>query len=132
MHLTSLFTSLLVWAVTKTLAVPAPVLQKRAVTHLSSSDLSGLAPFTQFARAAYCPTSILKTWKCGGMSVSKVSSNIFGTDFLVKEACAANSDFQPTLVGGDGNDIQICELFLRQLIKFTEICSLCRVLSFAE
>ncbi|KAF9481531.1 alpha/beta-hydrolase [Pholiota conissans] len=88
MHLTSLFTSLLVWAATKTLAVPAPVLQKRAVTHLSSSDLSGLAPITQFARAAYCPTSILKTWKCG-------------------EACIANSDFQPTLVGGDGSDIQI-------------------------
>jgi len=26
------------------------------------------------------------------------------------EACKANSDFQPTLVGGDGNAVQICGL----------------------
>ncbi|KJA29031.1 hypothetical protein HYPSUDRAFT_61869 [Hypholoma sublateritium FD-334 SS-4] len=63
-------------------------LQGRSVTALSTSDLSSLAPFTQFARAAYCSTSKLSGWSCGA-------------------ACAANSDFQPTLVGGDGNAIQI-------------------------
>ncbi|KAF8884743.1 alpha/beta-hydrolase [Gymnopilus junonius] len=58
----------------------------RLVT-LSASALTSLAPFTQFARAAYYPTGKLKKWSCG-------------------EACQANSDFQPTLVGGDGNAIQ--------------------------
>ncbi|KAJ3506601.1 hypothetical protein NLJ89_g6780 [Agrocybe chaxingu] len=67
-------------------AVPT-ALQERAVTALSSSDLAGFAPFTQFARAAYCPDA-LKTWTCGA-------------------ACNANSDFQVTLTGGDGNEIQI-------------------------
>ncbi|TFK44798.1 alpha/beta-hydrolase [Crucibulum laeve] len=84
----SLRTSLLLLAViSAALAAPtSPV--KRAVTPLSASDLSGLAPFTQFARAAYCPTSKLQNWSCG-------------------EACTALPGFQPTLVGGDGNGIQI-------------------------
>ncbi|KDR75797.1 hypothetical protein GALMADRAFT_97687 [Galerina marginata CBS 339.88] len=70
-------------------AYASPVdLHGRSVTALSSADLAGLAPFTQFARAAYCPTNALKNWSCG-------------------DACKANSDFQPTLVGGDGNIIQI-------------------------
>ncbi|KAF9451947.1 alpha/beta-hydrolase [Macrolepiota fuliginosa MF-IS2] len=69
-------------------AVPMAKLDKRAVTPLSSTDLSSLAPFTQFARAAYCPTDVLKNWSCG-------------------EACSALSGFQPTLVGGDGNAVQI-------------------------
>jgi len=42
-------------------------LQERSVSTLSSSDLSSLAPFTQFARAAYCNTAQLATWSCGGM-----------------------------------------------------------------
>ncbi|CAA7259111.1 unnamed protein product [Cyclocybe aegerita] len=62
-------------------------LQERAATALSSSELASFAPFTQFARAAYCPNG-LKTWTCGA-------------------ACNANSDFQVTLTGGDGNEIQI-------------------------
>ncbi|EKM81044.1 hypothetical protein AGABI1DRAFT_105879 [Agaricus bisporus var. burnettii JB137-S8] len=70
------------------IAAPAVQLQQRAVTPLSASELSSFAPFTQFARAAYCPTSRLVGWNCG-------------------EACDATSDFQPTLVGGDGNAIQI-------------------------
>ncbi|KAF8633293.1 hypothetical protein AX17_004468 [Amanita inopinata Kibby_2008] len=66
-------------------AVPAP-LRTRSETALSPSQLSDLAPFTQFARAAYCPTG-LNDWTCGG-------------------ACDALSGFQPTLVGGDGNNVQ--------------------------
>jgi hypothetical protein len=43
------------------------MLDKRTVTPLSSSDLAAFAPFTQFARAAYCPLDALKNWSCGGM-----------------------------------------------------------------
>ncbi|EJF63436.1 alpha/beta-hydrolase [Dichomitus squalens] len=66
------------------LALPA---SKRAVHAVSASDLAGFAPFTQFARATYCGADKLQNWTCG-------------------EACDANPTFQPTLVGGDGNEIQ--------------------------
>ncbi|KAF8161184.1 alpha/beta-hydrolase [Crassisporium funariophilum] len=66
----------------------APTVVQRSITALSSTDLSSFAPFTQFARAAYCPTAVLKGWNCG-------------------EACDALPGFQPTVVGGDGNDVQI-------------------------
>ncbi|KAF9049827.1 alpha/beta-hydrolase [Panaeolus papilionaceus] len=74
---------------TAAFGAPSPVhLEERGVTSLSSSVLASLAPFTQFARAAYCSTSKLQNWQCG-------------------DACNANSDFQVTLVGGDGNVVQI-------------------------
>lgn len=74
---------------TAVFGAPSPVhLEERGVTSLSSSALASLAPFTQFARAAYCSTSKLQNWQCG-------------------DACNANSDFQVTLVGGDGNAVQI-------------------------
>ncbi|KAI0045094.1 alpha/beta-hydrolase [Auriscalpium vulgare] len=57
------------------------------VSTLSASQLAAFAPFTQFARAAYCPISKIKTWQCG-------------------QACDALPGFQPTLTGGDGNAIQ--------------------------
>ncbi|KAJ3784012.1 Alpha/Beta hydrolase protein [Lentinula aff. detonsa] len=69
-----------------TTAIPAG-LHRRDVTQLSATELAGFAPFTQFARAAYCGTDILSDWTCG-------------------EACEANSDFEVSLVGGDGDDIQ--------------------------
>ncbi|KAF8893960.1 alpha/beta-hydrolase [Infundibulicybe gibba] len=69
-------------------AAPPPSHVRRAVTPLSSAALSSLAPFTQFARAAYCPTSKLTGWTCG-------------------DACNALPGFQPTLVGGDGNGVQV-------------------------
>ena len=40
---------------------------KRAATQLSSTQLSSYAPFTQLARAAYCASSKLTNWDCGGM-----------------------------------------------------------------
>ncbi|THH30720.1 hypothetical protein EUX98_g3455 [Antrodiella citrinella] len=58
------------------------------VTTLSAEELEDFAPYTQFARAAYCPSSKLTNWDCG-------------------EACEANSGFQPTLTGGDGNAVQL-------------------------
>lgn len=51
-----------------TVAAPSIILKKRDVTTLSRDDLNGLAPYTQFARATYCPTSDLKNWSCGGTS----------------------------------------------------------------
>ncbi|KAK0461200.1 Alpha/Beta hydrolase protein [Desarmillaria tabescens] len=66
-------------------AASGPV--RRSVTALSATELASFAPFTQFARAAYCGSDALKDWSCG-------------------EACDAVSDFEPTLVGGNGNDVQ--------------------------
>ncbi|KAJ3728605.1 Alpha/Beta hydrolase protein [Lentinula raphanica] len=65
------------------------LIHPRTVTQISASELAGFAPYTQFARAAYCPTDVLKTWTCG-------------------EACQANADFEVAFVGGDGDDIQNC------------------------
>ncbi|KAI0061473.1 alpha/beta-hydrolase [Artomyces pyxidatus] len=70
------------------LAAPArSPISEREVTPLSSSALAGLAPFTQFARAAYCDPSTITNWQCG-------------------DACNALPGFQPTLTGGDGNAVQ--------------------------
>jgi hypothetical protein len=61
---------------------------RRDVTALSSVQLSSFAPYTQFARAAYCASSKVTGWNCG-------------------EACNAIPGFQPTLTGGDGNEVQL-------------------------
>ncbi|KAF8236480.1 alpha/beta-hydrolase [Tricholoma matsutake] len=68
--------------------VPAAWLRYRSTSNISTAVLSGFAPYTQFARAAYCPTSKLTGWKCG-------------------EACNATHGFKPTLIGGNGNSVQI-------------------------
>ncbi|KAL4069869.1 Alpha/Beta hydrolase protein [Scleroderma yunnanense] len=71
-------------------ALPNPGLQDRdigKVTTMSSSQLTALAPYTEFARAAYCSPSIVQGWNCG-------------------EACSAVPGFQVTLTGGDGNAVQ--------------------------
>ncbi|KAI9058382.1 alpha/beta-hydrolase [Trametes sanguinea] len=83
------FSAALFYALSATTAVwaaPAAT-SKRSVTALSATQLSSFAPFTQFARAAYCPTSKVQNWQCG-------------------QACDALPGFQPTLTGGDGNAIQ--------------------------
>ncbi|KAI0822301.1 alpha/beta-hydrolase [Trametes gibbosa] len=69
-----------------TVALAAPT-SKRAVTALSGDALAAFAPFTQFARAAYCPSDKVADWQCG-------------------QACDALPGFQPTLTGGDGNAVQ--------------------------
>ncbi|KAF8345922.1 Alpha/Beta hydrolase protein [Amanita rubescens] len=70
------------------LVYAVPSLIPRTETTVSVSQFAGLAPYTQFARAVYCPTSKLSGWSCG-------------------QACAALSGFQPTLVGGNGDSIPI-------------------------
>ncbi|KAI0632143.1 alpha/beta-hydrolase [Trametes polyzona] len=82
------FTSALLLALSAAGATLAAPTSKRAVTALSSSQLASFAPFTQFARAAYCPSDKIKNWKCG-------------------QACDALPGFQPTLTGGDGNGVQL-------------------------
>ncbi|KAK2463203.1 hypothetical protein APHAL10511_004858 [Amanita phalloides] len=79
-----LLASLLFFAL---LSQAAPQLLTRSIRKLSPSQVAELAPYTQFARAAYCPTRVLSNWSCG-------------------QACSALSGFQPSLVGGDGNAIQ--------------------------
>ncbi|KAG8214552.1 Alpha/Beta hydrolase protein [Butyriboletus roseoflavus] len=66
---------------------PVPRAQVSSVNTMTSAQLSALAPYTEFARAAYCPPSIVQGWTCG-------------------QACQAVPDFQVSLTGGDGNAIQ--------------------------
>jgi hypothetical protein len=48
---------------------PAPPAMREAdaspVTQMSSAQLANLAPYTEFARAAYCPPITVTGWKCG-------------------------------------------------------------------
>jgi hypothetical protein len=98
--------SLLALLAKRTYAAPA-ILEERSVTQLSAADLSSLAPFTQFSRAAYCPTNTLQGWNCGGDCY--FIQIWIPLNLGLIEACAAIPGFQPTVVGGDGNDVQICE-----------------------
>lgn len=75
-HAISLFATLA--AVT---AAPSAWLANRDTAPVSSADLKGFAPFTQFARAAYCPTETIQDWSCGG--VSKVSNETL-TGILIR------------------------------------------------
>ena len=58
----------------------------------------------------------------------------FRLDFGLIEACAANHKFQPTVVGGDGNDVQTCEwqASLAFLSSDSRIFSLCWFLARSE
>ncbi|KXN83750.1 Lipase [Leucoagaricus sp. SymC.cos] len=61
-----------------------PLLTERlSPTELSQAQMEGFAPFTHFARVAYCQPSAVKSWSCGA-------------------ECKANSDFILVEVGGDG------------------------------
>ncbi|KAH9950599.1 Alpha/Beta hydrolase protein [Amylocystis lapponica] len=86
--LSSSFGALALPALRPTPLSPLTSGHKRDLTQLSASELSGFAPYTQFARAAYCPTDKITGWSCG-------------------DACNALPGFQPTLTGGDGNDVQL-------------------------
>ncbi|GAW05435.1 alpha beta-hydrolase [Lentinula edodes] len=71
-------------ALSSCLATPM-AMDRRTVTSLSTAQFSSYAPFTQFARAAYCDG--FQDWTCGA-------------------ACDANADFEVSLAGGDDSDIQ--------------------------
>ncbi|KAF9241188.1 Alpha/Beta hydrolase protein [Melanogaster broomeanus] len=61
--------------------------QVTRVTPMPQSQISALAPYTQFARAAYCSPSVIQGWRCG-------------------EACEAVPSFKVSLTGGNGNSMQ--------------------------
>jgi hypothetical protein len=42
----------------------------RSINKLSTNQFSAFAPFTEFARAAYCPTAKIMKWTCGGQFIS--------------------------------------------------------------
>jgi len=61
------------------------VLESRAVSLMSATDISSFTPYTQFARAAYCQQSQGKNWSCGGelsLSFTIPSSSPFDCDRL--------------------------------------------------
>ncbi|KAI0345760.1 alpha/beta-hydrolase [Trametopsis cervina] len=67
---------------------PVDISRRQGVSTLSSSALSAITPFIQFARAAYCPSSKIQNWSCG-------------------QACDALPGVDITLTGGDGNSVQL-------------------------
>ncbi|EMD39926.1 hypothetical protein CERSUDRAFT_112169 [Gelatoporia subvermispora B] len=85
--LASLYASAVLALPTEVPAEAAPIERRDGTTTLTAAQLASFAPYTQFARAAYC-TSGIPTWTCG-------------------DACEANSGFEVTLSGGDGNDVQL-------------------------
>lgn len=85
-------------------------LETRAVTRMSAADISSFTPFTQFARAAYCPR--VGSWSCGGkLNLFRFDRDrwLDGLVCLVAETCNAVPGFQPTLTGGDGAAVPFCE-----------------------
>ncbi|KAF7299622.1 Lipase-3 domain-containing protein [Mycena chlorophos] len=76
-------------AASAVLAAPFNAVRPRAsqVTPLSTTDISNLTSFIQFARAAYCPVNELVNWTCG-------------------QACEANPNFEVALTGGMGDAVQ--------------------------
>ncbi|KAI0366056.1 alpha/beta-hydrolase [Pilatotrama ljubarskyi] len=68
-------------------ALPTHPHQARSVTQVSTSEMSSWAPYTQFARAAYCGSSKVANWACG-------------------DACNAVPGFQVSATGGDGDATQ--------------------------
>ncbi|KAE9390646.1 alpha/beta-hydrolase [Gymnopus androsaceus JB14] len=69
------------------LALPSQPLSNRAnsVTPLTTAQVTTYLPYTYFAAAAYCTSSVTSTW----------TSN-----------CQKNSDFIPVAAGGDGTGVQ--------------------------
>jgi hypothetical protein len=76
---------------------------------VSPKSISEFAPYTQFARAAYCPLYKLNKWKCGGQPLNSCHQSCCAHDFA--EACKALPTFQLSLLAGDGNGIQTCTVY---------------------
>lgn len=78
------------------------------VIPLPEIQYDGLVPYIQFARAAYCDSSKIAGWLCGG---SLQSSTLLYLDELMSrpDACDAVPDFVVTLTGGDGDGTQFCK-----------------------
>lgn len=95
----------------------APNPRADAVTSLSVNQLSTIVPFTQFARAAYCPPEKIQGWQCGGMQLFFMLQLLATCSENQTEACDALPGFNPTLTGGDGNAEQFCEFDVSMQVK---------------
>lgn len=95
-------------------AIALSALHPRDATKLTPEQLASYAPYTQFARAAYCPSSKIDPWACGSTPLSDqfTTSTLLTKSFT--EACDANADFQPKFTGGDGDDVQFCRFTLHK------------------
>ena len=61
-----------------------------APTPVPSNEITDFARIAQFARASYCSNPVVQKWECG-------------------EACDANPQTQPIIVGGDSEEIPRCK-----------------------
>ena len=84
-----------------------PGLSPRDVTPLPAEAVSAIAPFANFATAAYCPSH--EQWNCGCKYSPILLRLISGTDGR-PAACSALPNFEVTLTGGDGSETQLCKL----------------------
>lgn len=90
----TVFTSLVALVALLPAAFAVPSLQARqSITALTTSQIETFKPFTHYASTAYCLPSQTLTWSCGAN-------------------CQANPTFEPTASGGDGSDVQFCELLI--------------------
>ena len=77
-------------------ALALPTLHgKRAASQLSSTQLSSYAPFTQLARAAYCASSKLTNWNCGGMLLPLYRLLVIDADDSVQRPAQPCLGFRP-------------------------------------
>lgn len=117
----ALFSAAITYAPRAALGAPTTTAAQTpsSVVTLNKSDLAVYAPFTQFARAAYCPASKLKKWTCGGtyspMKLDKISNKI---SLFLLDACKANADFHVTHAGGDGDAVQNCTFAFSRRVCF--------------
>jgi hypothetical protein len=81
--------------------------RKRSTSVVSAAEFESFTPFAFFAAAAYCAPEKTLTWKCGRTSVLSLSQ-MMAINNLLAAFCDAHPEFQPTISGGDGNDIQFC------------------------
>jgi hypothetical protein len=91
---------------------PTPPAMRRtdvsAVTQMTSTQLADLAPYTEFSRASYCPSSIVTGWKCGRTQFHSSPSCIDSIVIDFSEACEAVPGFQVSLAAGNGDGIPKC------------------------
>lgn len=62
----SFFSIFLSFSVLSLVSALPTQLYQRTATLVPASHITALSPYTQFARAAYCNPSVIKTWTCGG------------------------------------------------------------------
>jgi hypothetical protein len=99
--------------------LPRRLSPERRAAALSANQISELTPFTQFARAAYCPPEKIQGWKCGSKPPHRLLMYLLNGFTYGLEACDALPGFEATLTGGDGDATQFCTYKNYQAISIT-------------